>query len=279
MKTQQSVWQRMIPKKWEDAWLERLIWAGPQNCVVTDLPGHKTAKLEVYGLSAAQLKKLTKEFGGQIVNKTNASWMASQHRAFSLPLAPWLCLASDHKSIPQKYRKLPALIIPAGLAFGTGEHATTGMCLRQLMKHLPVANGKVLDAGTGSGILALAASLRGHKVTAIDFDVDSIKVSRINAKLNSHIPSVHWLHADALKFKSPGKYNLITANLFSDLLVKVLPKFKKWLAKDGVLILSGILKEQESAILAALKKDKFVVSGRFRKGKWVCLVVGSQIKA
>jgi ribosomal protein L11 methyltransferase len=271
--TKQTVWQRMIPAKWEDAWLERLIWAGPENCTVTYLPGRKSAKLEVYGLKPAELKKVIGEFGGRAVNRTRESWMASQRRSFCLPLAPYLCLASSPKDVSRQHRKLPSLIIPAGLAFGTGEHATTGMCLRQLMKHLPVNGGKVLDAGTGSGILALAAGLRGHRVTAVDFDADSIVVAKANAKLNPKVPKVNWLHADILQFQAKGKYQLIVANLFSELLVKVLPKFKKWLAKDGTLILSGILQSQEKTVLAALKKQKFRVSDRFRKGKWVCLVI------
>ena len=272
MKTQQRVWQRMIPSKWEDAWLERLLWAGPENCVVTYLPGRKTAKLEVYGLSAAKLKVLSKEFGGRVVNKVRKNWMASQQRSFCLPLPPWFCLASEHAIIPKQHRALPVLMIPAGLAFGTGEHATTGMCLRQLMKHLPDTKGKVLDAGTGSGILALATSLRGHKVDAVDFDADSIQVAKANAALNARIAPVNWRHADILTFKSKGKYKLIVANLFSELLLKVLPQFKQWLERDGTLILSGILKEQEAAIVAALQKLKLTISGRFRKGKWVCLV-------
>jgi ribosomal protein L11 methyltransferase len=270
----QIVWQRMISVKWEDAWLERLVWAGPQNCVVTYLPGRKTAKLEVYGLSAAELGKLIKDFGGKAVGKSRESWIAQQRRDFFLPLVPHLCLASEQSVIPQRYKKLPALVIPAGLAFGTGEHATTGMCLRQLMKHLPGGRGRVLDAGTGSGILALAASLCGHRVTAVDFDADSIAVSRANAKLNAGVPAVKWQRADILQFKPDGKYEVIVANLFSELLVKALTKFGKWLAVGGTLILSGILQEQEATVLAALKKGGFTVNGRFRKGKWVCLVAG-----
>ncbi|MDR1305712.1 MAG: 50S ribosomal protein L11 methyltransferase [Verrucomicrobiales bacterium] len=267
----------MIPAKWEDAWLERLVWAGPQNCAVTHLPGRRTARLEVYGLTAAQRKKLVAEFGGRVLVKSSAGWLATQHRSFCLPLPPWLCLASAPDAVPPSARGLPRLLIPAGLAFGTGEHATTAMCLRQLMKQLPADGGsRVLDAGTGSGILALAASLRGGRVTAVDFDADSIAVARANAKLNANIPPVVWRRADLLQFKPDGKYRVITANLFAALLVKVLPKFRQWLAADGAVILSGILREQETAVMAALTKARLTVSGRWRKGKWLCLVAAKQ---
>ncbi|MDR1191411.1 MAG: 50S ribosomal protein L11 methyltransferase [Verrucomicrobiales bacterium] len=268
-----NVWQRIIPAKWTDEWLERLAWAGPQNCAVTYLPGRKTARLEVYALTAAQRKKLTREFGGRAVSKPQASWLAPQRRAFVLPLPPWLCLAARAAAIPPKYRRLPRLIIPAGLAFGTGEHATTGLCLRQLLKHLPAGGGaRVLDAGTGSGLLALAASLRGARVTAVDYDADSIATARANARLNAGVPPVTWRRADLLQFKPAGQYTLLVANLFADLLVKALPRFKQWLAAGGTLIVSGILRGQEAAVAAALRKERLTVSARFRKGKWICLV-------
>ncbi len=262
----------MIPVRWEDDWIERLVWAGRENCVVTRLPGHKTARLEVYGQTASSLRKLQHAFGGKVVRRRPAAWMASQHRHFYLPLPPYLCLASESSAVPVSHRQLPRLIIPAGIAFGTGEHATTAMCLRRLLRHLPERPGNVLDAGTGSGILALAAGLLGHRVTGVDFDPDSIRVARENAAGNKRVPQVRWVCSDILRFKPDGKFDLIVANLFSDLLEKTLPRFRHWLKGEGRLIVSGVLRDQEATVTNALKKNGFVVQERFRKGKWICLV-------
>lgn len=263
----------MIPARWEDAWIERLRWVGPQNCVSTRLTGLKTCRLEVYGLGASDLRKLVREFGGSVKHRRYTTWMASQQHAFCLPLSPFLCLASGKADVPYRFRHLPRLQIPAGMAFGTGEHATTGMCLRQLMKHLPESRCRVLDAGTGSGILALAAALAGHHVTAVDFDPDSIRVAMENAALNESIPSVRWVRTDICKFKPKSEFDLIVANLFSDLLIRVLPQFRRWLKAGSPLIVSGILHEQEKSVATACKQNSFKIRMRYRKGKWVCLVL------
>jgi len=274
MSTAAAVWVRMIPEHSQDAWLERLTWAGPENCVVTHLPGRKTAKLEVYGMKTRALARLQKEFGGSIVRKPARAWLSTQQHSFYLPLPPRLCLASEVKAIPLRHQKLPRLILPAGMAFGTGEHATTALCLRQMLRRLPAEPQQVLDAGTGSGILALAAALGGHKVVGVDFDPESIHTARGNAARNPQHRPVRWVCGDILRFKPAVKFDLITANLFSTLLVQTLPLFRKWMREGGVLILSGILRDQEKSVREASRSCGFKTIQRLRKGKWICLVLG-----
>jgi ribosomal protein L11 methyltransferase len=267
------VWRKLIQTRLEDVWLERLRWVGEERCVLNALPCKKTERIEVYCHSDAEARKLHEHFGGEIRRVRSAQWMKSQRRRFALAIPPHLCVASDAEAIPVAHRSLPKLIIPAGLAFGTGEHPTTAMCLRHSQRLMPEKPGRVLDAGTGSGILALAAAVRGHAVTAIDYDPESIRIAKENARLNPHVPKVDWRAFDVREFKPRGKFDLIVANLFSDLLCTMIPKFGRWMRPSGTMILSGILQSQEAGVTRAVKENGLGVVRRLRRGKWVCLIL------
>ncbi len=138
------------------------------------------------------------------------------------------------------------LVIPAAGAFGTGEHATTAMSLRLLEETArPLSRGwRLLDAGTGTGILALAARFLGAgEVLGLDNDPRAVAHARQNARLN-HVSRARFLAADVLVWKPPVRYDIITANLFSELLIAALPRFRRALRAKGRLIISGILREQ-----------------------------------
>ena len=166
------------------------------------------------------------------------------------------------------------LVIPAAGAFGTGEHATTAMSLRLLEETArPLARGwRLLDAGTGTGILALAARLFGAgEVLGLDNDPRAIAHARQNARLN-HTTRVRFLIADVLAWKPAGRFEIITANLFSELLIATLPKFRRALHAEGRLIISGILREQTGAVERALRREHFAIGKKRRRGKWVALL-------
>ncbi len=149
------------------------------------------------------------------------------------------------------------LIIPAGAAFGTGEHATTAMSLRLLERVTRgrPAGWRMLDAGTGSGILALAARRFGAgEVVAVDNDPRAIKTARANARSN-HIRGLEFVVGDVRK-QVRGKFDLIAANLYSELLAAVLPRFRRGLREDGRLILSGVLRRQERGIARGLARER-----------------------
>jgi ribosomal protein L11 methyltransferase len=213
----------------------------------------KQLQLEVASNSRANLQLLTRNFDGRI-KKLPRNWLRRALRRKTKPFR-----------VGNKKLK-----IPAGAAFGTGEHATTAMSLRMLEKLARdwKRGWLLLDLGTGSGILALAARLLGAKrVVVIDNDPVAISTARENARLNE-ISDVTFHIADVRNWKFPRDVDVITANLFSELLVKIAPKFKaaRWL------ILSGILRVQEDDVRQALTRQNIDIIEVRRRGKWVAIL-------
>jgi ribosomal protein L11 methyltransferase len=124
------------------------------------------------------------------------------------------------------------------------------------------------DLGTGSGILPLAAKCFGAgRVVGIDIDPTAISMAKSNARLNK-IPGVTFQLADVRKWKSAQKTNVITANLYSDLLIEILPRLKR----GGWLIFSGILRSQETKFLHALSRNAIQIINIKRRGKWIAVL-------
>ena len=129
----------------------------------------------------------------------------------------------------------------------------------------------VLDAGTGSGILAIAASCFGaNPIIAIDNDPRACAIARRNAEANG-IRNIKFRTGDVLTRKFPGKFDIITANLYSGILIAALPAWRRALAADGWLILSGVLRNQERTLAASLRRNGFAARETGRRGKWIAL--------
>ena len=162
------------------------------------------------------------------------------------------------------------LVLPAGTAFGTGEHATTAMSLRLLEQ---VTRGwtpgwSLVDLGSGTGILALAAKCFGAKsVIGIDVDPVAIATAKENARLNK-VDDLDFHLADVRRWNFPRKIDIVTANLFSELLIEVLPKLKR----SRWLILSGVLRGQEKELVRALRRNKIDIVQVRRRGKWIAIL-------
>jgi len=228
--------------------------AGDQLAIVEQL-NRKQLQLEVASNSRAELQRLADEFGGGIEK---------------LP-RDWLKRFTRYKTKPIKVGR-GSLIIPAGTAFGTGEHATTSMSLRLLEKltRKRKPGWSVVDLGTGSGILALAAKRLGAaRVIGIDNDPIAISTAKQNARLNK-ISGVKFRIADVRRWKSHAQIDIVIANLFSELLMEILPRIK--LAQR--MILSGILRSQERDVRRALARNKIAIFGVRRRGKWVAMLAG-----
>jgi ribosomal protein L11 methyltransferase len=164
----------------------------------------------------------------------------------------------------------PHIIIPASLAFGTGEHATTAMSLRFLEQLTRRWNPgwSLVDLGTGSGILALAAKCFGAgRVIGVDNDPAAISVAKSNARLNK-IRGASFELCDVHKWNPAQKTDVITANLYSDLFIEILPKLRG----GAWLILSGILRNQQDELIHALRRNHLDVINMKRRGKWVAIL-------
>jgi ribosomal protein L11 methyltransferase len=135
-----------------------------------------------------------------------------------------------------------------GRAFGTGHHETTRLCLRALERHVR-PGASVLDVGTGSGILAIAAALLGAgHVLAVDIDPTAVEVARENCSANG-VEVV--LRAGALESR-PGQFDVVVANISAPANIALAPLFGASVRPDGILILSGLLEENVAEVSAAV---------------------------
>jgi ribosomal protein L11 methyltransferase len=143
------------------------------------------------------------------------------------------------------------VVLDPGLSFGTGQHATTAFCLKQIVRARPYTDRSLLDVGCGSGILAISAAKLGYgRVDAFDFDPVAVRVARKNCRDNAVESVVHPTRQDLRKLplQTRKKYDLICANLTSDLLVSERDRILARLARSGTLILAGILATEFPAV-------------------------------
>lgn len=160
--------------------------------------------------------------------------------------------------------------IKPGMAFGTGTHESTQLCLRSL-EQLPIRGSTVLDVGTGSGILAIAAVLHGARnVFACDTDPVAVQVATANLTLNRASTNVRvWIGSlDALRDES---VEICFANLSAGILDRLWPEFNRVLVAPGWLTCSGILEEQTGLIQDLLQQHQFLLERKETTNGWVCL--------
>lgn len=277
MSTKYFVWRKLSGKKWEDAWQERLGWLG-QRLIIITLAGRPTTRIEAWQLTQKEADSLLKEFGGQLrpMKPMTAKDIEPTVRP-PLRIRGKLLVVSTEKErtiARKKDAATPCLFIPASLAFGTGEHATTATCLRLLTDHTAKLSQpwEALDLGTGTGILAFAARILGaKKVEATDFDATAVRVAKENAVVNQ-IERVVFKKSDVLKWMPKRTWPVVTANLFSPTLIAAAPQISAAVEKGGILILSGILRIQADEVIAAFTAQKMKFEVVTKKGKWVtCL--------
>lgn len=267
------IWRKRAGLGWLRDRIEPLRRRFGSALAVVERPGSKRALLEVCSRTKKEAHELIREFGGS-VEKLRPGWLqhfAKQTQGKSLRIGARLTILG---APTQPGTSARALVIPAEAAFGTGHHATTAMCLRLLERTTRrLAPGwRMLDAGTGSGILALAGSCFGAgQVFGIDNDPLACTTARRNARAN-RLRNIEFATGDILKQKFTGKFEIITANLFSEIVIEALPIWSRHLAADGHLILSGILRSQESDVARALRRNRFAILEIRRRGKWIAVL-------
>jgi ribosomal protein L11 methyltransferase len=163
--------------------------------------------------------------------------------------------------------------IEAGLAFGTGHHETTALCLHvlsDLSKKRRFDN--VLDLGCGTGLLAIgAAKLWRKTVLASDIDVVAVEVTKENARANGEAPLIRALTADGLTHPALAKqapYDLIIANILAGPLTKLAPEIARALAPGGIAVLSGLLEWQENMVVSFYRPHGLILRGTRRQSHW-----------
>ncbi|MBR0541754.1 MAG: 50S ribosomal protein L11 methyltransferase [Clostridia bacterium] len=164
------------------------------------------------------------------------------------------------------------LSIEPGLAFGTGGHDTTRLCLEMCEKYLKEGDS-VLDTGCGSGILGIASLLLGAKsVVGVDIDELAVKTAVENGKLNGFSePEYKILHGN-LTDKVTGKFDVVLANIVADVIIMFSDFVGDFMKDSSYFIVSGIIAPREEEVKAALKKNHFRIIEENRSGDWLCFV-------
>ena len=270
------LWRKTAELHWVRTHEELLQKHADGQLVVVRRPGRERLELEIVCRSRSGSSALLKGFGGRI-EALPRNWLKQFTRADSklIKIGKRLMVSSVGGTLVSRlsrHKGRSHIIIPASLAFGTGEHATTAMSLRfleQLTRRWK-RGWSLVDLGTGSGILALAAKCFGAgRVTGIDNDPKAISVAKSNARLNK-IRGATFQLGDVRKWKPSQKNDVITANLYGDLLIEFLPKLRG----GKSLILSGILRSQQDELVRALQRNHFDIINMRRRGKWIAILAG-----
>ena len=270
------LWRKLAELRWLSAREDILQARSPCRLAIISRPGRKRLQLEITCRSRNDSQKLVEEFGGH-AEKLSRDWLkrfTDGEKSKPLKIGKRLVISRKADSqIISAVGKPPLLVIPGGRAFGTGEHATTVMSLR-LLEQLTRRwknDWSLVDLGTGSGILALAAKRFGaRRVLAIDVDPVAISTAKTNARRNG-IGGVDFQLGDLRHWKPPRNIDIVTANLFIGLLMRLLPK----LTHSGWLILSGLLRTQENEFLRVLRRNKIEIVKVKRRAKWIAVLAKS----
>jgi len=157
--------------------------------------------------------------------------------------------------------------IDPGMAFGTGTHETTAMCVQLIEKYY--RGGSLLDVGTGSGILAIAAARLGAKdILAVDIDPDAVRVARENVSHNGLDGAIQVRQGDLIKGLS-RRFDFAVANILAPVICMLAAPLKAHLNPGGRFVCSGIIAEAEAEVNAALLEAGYVIDEITRRGDWV----------
>ncbi|HHY04996.1 MAG TPA: 50S ribosomal protein L11 methyltransferase [Thermoanaerobacterales bacterium] len=174
----------------------------------------------------------------------------------------------------EKYNQKPDDIIielDPGMAFGTGTHETTRLCLEAIEKYLK-KGCSVIDIGCGSGILSIACGKLGaEKVIALDKDEVAVRVAQENIKRNNLSSIIKVIKGDSLSTQI-GKADIIVANIIADVIIDLCPNVPFNLNEGGIFISSGIIKDRELSVIEALERNGFDIIEKKQDGEWITII-------
>ena len=242
-----------------------------------DLPQDGATRVEAYFTESPALGVLP--FAHQdfdLEHVPDEDWVTrSQQNLPPVPVPPFFLFG--HHDRPCTRRARHHIEMDAGLAFGSGHHATTQGCLH-LLAHVLKARRPMhaADIGTGSGTLAIALAKAGCKnVFACDNDPDAVRVAQQNFKINTLPAHIRPIWCDGLAHPRARKarpFDLIMANIFAAPLITMAPAMAAHLAPTGQLILSGLLHSQKQRVVARYRHAGLIVQKDIRIGPWTSLM-------
>jgi ribosomal protein L11 methyltransferase len=245
--------------------------AGAARLVVkTYLPPDEQDRLQRLERELAHLRRLYGIPAPQLRHLGRADWAEAwkaQYRVLHigqrLVIRPsWLSYTPQPGEV--------VLTLDPGMAFGTGLHASTRLCLAALERCLRPGDA-LLDVGTGSGILAIAAARLGAgAVLALDVDPLAVRVARENAALNG-VAEIVEVRQGSLPVEPSAGWDIIVVNILAETIARMAPALAAHLATGGLLIASGVLAWQEQLLSEALAAQGFVLAERWREEDWLAL--------
>lgn len=184
-----------------------------------------------------------------------------------------------HLTVLPKWETIPAsqpdekyIILDPGMAFGTGTHPTTQLMLQAL--EIVVRGGeRMLDIGTGSGVLSIGARQLGvHQILATDIDEVAVQSAQQNIDLNPSATGIKVIPSDLLTSVPVQRYDIIVANMLSEVLVLLIPDLKTYVTPNGYVLLSGIYFDKKEAIVSQLGSAGFEIMETLQMGDWFGLI-------
>jgi ribosomal protein L11 methyltransferase len=205
--------------------------------------------------AAAALHERWPNLNLDLAEVADEDWAARSQRALGAIRAGAFVIAPPW-DLPAKVEPATiVIVIEPSRGFGTGHHASTRQCLRAL-SDIDVNGRRVLDLGTGSGVLAMACAIKGGRtVVAIDIDADAIEAAQESAALNTLPSVIEWVVGDFRASDSmgvvPGAYDLVTANLTGGMLIASAARIQELVAPGGLVVMSGFDEDERSHVRAA----------------------------
>ncbi len=228
---------------------------------------------EMIGLPEAVLR------GIRNLTVADQDWLAEWKKGYEpVEIGHRLLIAPSWKLDQAKATDRVVVQIDPGMAFGAGTHETTRGCLEMLEKYW--RGGSLLDVGTGTGILAIAAFklTPGSKVVGFDIDPEAIEVANENAAINGVADEIE-IEVNKLSGYQGQEFDVVLANLTADVIVPQASEFAQVIKPQGILIVSGILREQEDEVRSVLTNHKFVLIESKPDGEWVTMALRPIVNA
>lgn len=158
-----------------------------------------------------------------------------------------------------------------GMAFGTGTHETTRMCIQALERYVD-ENTRVFDIGTGSGILAIAAAKLGAKeIIGGDLDPVAVTAAKENVSQNNLSDNIKIFKGDLMEVVE-GKADIVVANIIADVIKFLTPQLREYINENGLFISSGIIKDKKDEVVETLIENGFEPIEINNQGEWICIV-------
>jgi len=257
-----------------EGWGEDAVPPGSDHAVTAYFPRNANLEAQCRALEAG-LKRLTEAAG--LHSRVVYSDLCEEDWAESWKTFFWPQKVTSAMVVKPTWRTYDpragetVIEIDPGMAFGTGTHPTTVLCLR-LLETLVKPGAAFLDVGTGSGILMIAAAKLGAaKVRGVDNDPVAVAVAEKNLQLNNLGPPACQVSRGDLVDGIAGRYDLVTANILLPVILELLERVEGVLATDGVLICSGLLAQNRDEVVARMQKKGLAVETVLIEQAWMAI--------